>query len=104
MPSSIGCSASSVCRRFTARQLGSHLDVALAVAAGLADAGVAVRAAATTLGLGFVPLASEPFALALPAVELGRAEALLSALSEVGRAAAAMGGYDLAGAGAASPA
>jgi molybdate-binding protein len=83
-------------------ELGGHLDVALAVAAGLADAGVAVRAAATTLGLGFVPLASEPFALALPAVELGRAEALLSALSEVGRAASAMGGYDLGGAGAAS--
>ena len=83
-------------------ELGGHLDVALAVAAGLADAGVAVRAAATTLGLGFVPLASEPFALALPAAELGRADALLSALSEVGRAAAAMGGYDLAGAGAAS--
>ena len=83
-------------------ELGGHLDVALAVAAGLADAGVAVRGAATTLGLGFVPLASEPFALALPALELGRAEALLSALSEVGRAAAAMGGYDLAGAGAAS--
>jgi molybdate-binding protein len=83
-------------------ELGGHLDVALAVAAGLADAGVAVRAAATTLGLEFEPLASEPFVLALPAAELGRAEALLSALSEVGRAAAAMGGYDLAGAGAAS--
>ena len=35
-------------------ELGGHLDVALAVAAGLADAGVAVRAAATTLGLEFV--------------------------------------------------
>ena len=83
-------------------ELGGHLDVALAVAAGLADAGVAVRAAATTLGLEFEPLASEPFVLALPAAELGRAEALLSALSEVGGAASAMGGYDLGGAGAAS--
>jgi molybdate-binding protein len=83
-------------------ELGGHLDVALAVAAGLADAGVAVRAAATTLGLDFVPLAWEPFALALPAAELGRADALVSVLAEVGRAAAAMGGYDLAGAGTAS--
>ena len=83
-------------------ELGAHLDVALAVAAGLADAGVAVRAAATTLGLDFVPVAWEPFALALPAVELGRTDALSSGLARVGRAASAMGGYDLAGAGVAS--
>jgi molybdate-binding protein len=83
-------------------ELGGHLDVALAVAAGLADAGVAVRGAATTLGLDFVPLAWEPFALALPAVELGRADALVAGLAHVDRAASAMGGYDLAGAGAAS--
>ena len=82
--------------------LGSHLDVALAVAAGLADAGVAVRAAATTLGLGFVPLTWEPFALALPTAELGRADALVSSLADMGRAGRAMGGYDLAGTGAAS--
>jgi molybdate-binding protein len=61
-----------------------------------------VRAAATTLGLDFVPLAWEPFALALPAAELGRADALVSVLAEVGRTADAMGGYDLAGAGTAS--
>ena len=83
-------------------ELGGHLDVALAVAAGLADAGVAVRAAATTLGLGFVSLAWEPFALALPAVEVGRADALVSGLADVDRPASTMGGYDLAGAGAAS--
>jgi molybdate-binding protein len=80
-------------------ELGGHLEVALAVAAGLADAGVAVRGAATTLGLDFVPLAWEPFALALPAAVLGRADALVSGLPELGRAAAALGGYDLAGAG-----
>ena len=83
-------------------ELAGHLDVALAVAAGLADAGVAVRAAATTLGLDFVPLAWEPFALALPAAELGRADALLAGLASVAAAAAALEGYDLAGAGAAS--
>jgi len=86
-------------------ELGSHLDVALAVAAGQADAGVAVRGAATTLGLDFVPLAWEPFDLALPAAELGRAAAVVAALggAGVGRAAAAMGGYDLAGAGRIQP-
>ena len=63
---------------------------------------MAVRAAATTLGLEFEPLASEPFVLTLPAAELGRAEALLSALSELGGTASEMGGYDLGGAGAAS--
>jgi putative molybdopterin biosynthesis protein len=85
-------------------ELAGHLDVALAVATGQADAGVAVRGAATTFGLGFVPLVWEPFALALPAVELGRADALVSGLAAVGRAASAMGGYDLAGAGTASSA
>lgn len=85
-------------------ELDGHLDVALAVAAGLADAGVAVRAAAITLGLDFVPLSWEPFALALPAAELGRADALVARLAEVRRAATAMGGYDLADAGSASPA
>ena len=85
-------------------ELAGHLDVALAVAAGLADAGIAVRAAATTLGLGFVSLAWESFALALPAAEVGRAGALVSGLAGVGREAAAMGGYDLAGAGSASQA
>ena len=87
-------------------ELGGHLDVALAVAAGLADAGVAVRSAATTLGLDFVPLAWEPFALALPADELGRATALLSELASdrISSSAAVMGGYDLAGAGRAEPA
>ncbi|HEX2412334.1 MAG TPA: substrate-binding domain-containing protein [Solirubrobacteraceae bacterium] len=87
-------------------ELDGHLDVGLAVAAGLADAGVAVRSAATTLGLDFVPLAWEPFALALPGDELGRATALLSGLASerVGRSAAVMGGYDLAGTGRAEPA
>jgi len=65
-----------------------------------------VRSAATTLGLDFVPLAWEPFALALPADELGRATALLSELASerISRSAAVMGGYDLAGAGRAEPA
>jgi molybdate-binding protein len=82
-------------------ELDSHLDVALAVASGLADAGVAVRSAAAALGLGFVPLAWEPFDLALAAEALPRAEALLAALggAEVAERAGDFGGYDLEGSG-----
>lgn len=44
----------------------SHLDLALAVRSGEADAGVGIRAAAELAGLGFVPLAREEFDLAVP--------------------------------------
>lgn len=82
-------------------ELDSHLDVALGVASGLADAGVAARSAAGALGLDFVPLAWEPFDLALPADALPRAEPLLAALagSAVARRAEELGGYDLDGSG-----
>jgi molybdate-binding protein len=82
--------------------LDSHLDVALAVASGLADAGIAVRSAAAALGLDFVPLAWEPFDLALPAEALPRTEPLLEVLagSAVARRAGELGGYDLEGSGA----
>lgn len=87
-------------------EVDSHLDVALAVASGLADAGVCVRSAAVALGLEFVPLVWEPFELALPAEALPRAEPLLASLAEpaVARRAAELGGYDLEGRGAITPA
>jgi hypothetical protein len=76
---------------------GSHLEVALAVASGAADAGVATRAAATALGLEFVPLAWEPFELALPAEALELAEPLLAAVRErAAELAAPLGGYEIA--------
>jgi molybdate-binding protein len=37
-------------------EAGSHLEVAMTVASGQADAGLGVRAAATALDLGFVPV------------------------------------------------
>jgi molybdate-binding protein/DNA-binding XRE family transcriptional regulator len=43
-----------------------HMDVARAVAMGVADAGVAIRSAALAHGLDFVPLAEERFDLVLP--------------------------------------
>jgi len=44
-----------------------HLQVADAIAAGLADAGVAAEPAALAYGLAFVPLAAERFDLVIPA-------------------------------------
>jgi excisionase family DNA binding protein len=45
----------------------SHLELALAVRSGAADAGVGIRAAAVLAELDFVPLADEQFELAIPA-------------------------------------
>jgi putative molybdopterin biosynthesis protein len=53
---------------------GGHLQVASAVAAGLADAGVVSEPAARAYGLGFVPLADERFDLVLPGAHLGSRE------------------------------
>jgi molybdate-binding protein len=51
-----------------------HLQVVSAVAAGLADAGVASEPAALAYGLAFIPLAEERFDLVLPARHLGTRE------------------------------
>jgi molybdate-binding protein len=45
----------------------SHLDLALDIRSGGADAGVGIRVAAQMAGLDFVPLAREPFYLVIPA-------------------------------------
>lgn len=78
--------------------VSGHFDVGFAVAAGLADAGVAVRAAAQTLGLGFVALAWEPFEIATTARVLGGVEPILVALRrpDLRRRISELGGYDLA--------
>jgi molybdate-binding protein len=51
-----------------------HLQVASAIAAGLADTGVASEPAAIAYGLGFVPLAAERFDLVIPASRAGSRE------------------------------
>jgi putative molybdopterin biosynthesis protein len=51
-----------------------HLEVAAAVAAGLADAGVASEPAALAYGLAFVPLTAERFDLVIPASMTGTRE------------------------------
>ncbi len=85
----------------TGLELESHLEVALTVAAGAADAGVAVRSAATGLGLGFLPLAWESYDLVLDRTALAAATPLLSGLRDhtVRAAITALGGYDLTTAG-----
>jgi molybdate-binding protein len=78
-----------------------HLDVALAVATGEADAGLGLRSAATPLGLDFVPLSWEPFQVATTRAESGGLRPLLTALGDaaVAERIGTLGGYDLAGAG-----
>jgi putative molybdopterin biosynthesis protein len=49
------------------REEHTHLAVAAAVAAGRADTGLGILAAARAFGLGFVPVAQEPYDLVLPA-------------------------------------
>jgi putative molybdopterin biosynthesis protein len=51
-----------------------HLEVAAAIAAGLADAGVASEPAALAYGLAFVPLTAERFDLVIPAGQTGTRE------------------------------
>ena len=64
-------------------QAAGHLQVASAVAAGLADTGVASEPAALAYGLAFIPLAAERFDLVIPADRAGTREAqgLLKVLS-----------------------
>jgi putative molybdopterin biosynthesis protein len=81
----------------------SHLAVAQLVANGSADAGLAIRAAAQAFGLGFVPVAFEPYDLALPAASLDepRIAALLATLRDPSFRADVerLGGYDTSAAG-----
>lgn len=76
---------------------GSHLEVALAVASGVADAGLGVRSAAAALDLNFVPLVWEDYDIALSADSLGAAGPLIDALRDgyVRSSIAELGGYDV---------
>ena len=76
-----------------------HLEVAAAIAAGLADAGVASEPAALAHGLAFVPLAAERFDLVIPAGQAATREVqgLLRVLSSswlLGQLAS-LPGYDV---------
>jgi putative molybdopterin biosynthesis protein len=78
----------------------THMAVAEAVTSGLADAGVAIQAAAQAYGLGTVPLAQESYELVIPDhfLDLPAVQALLDQLRRPGVRAQieALGGYDAA--------
>jgi molybdate-binding protein len=78
-------------------QAESHLAVAAAVAAGAADAGLAVRAVADSLGLHWIPVATEWFELAMAKTSRGAIDPLLDVLAStsVQDRLAALPGYDL---------
>ena len=79
-------------------EAAGHLQVASAVAAGLADAGVASEPAARAYGLAFVPIAHERFNLVIPAEHAAsrEAQALLKVLASPWLLAqlASIPGYD----------
>ena len=81
------------------QEAGGHLAVASTVASGQADAGVGVEAAATALGLGFVPLEEERYDLVIPNHFLDHAgvQVLLDLLRQSGlhRRVETLGGYDV---------
>jgi molybdate-binding protein len=81
----------------TGPEASSHLEVAMTVASGQADVGLGVRAAATALDLGFVPVAWEQFDIVLSGTALPAAEPLIAALRDPGLQSSvrSLGGYDL---------
>lgn len=80
----------------------AHLEVALAVASGIADAGLGVRSSSEALDLAFVPLAWEHYDIILGAAALGSAAPIIGALRDrdVRVRIGALGGYDLSDSGA----
>ncbi len=62
---------------FVGPTVDSHLDVAVTVATGTVDAGIAVQAVAELFGLAFHPLTWEPFELAVPRAQLPQLDPLL---------------------------
>jgi putative molybdopterin biosynthesis protein len=80
------------------REEFTHMSVGIAVASGLADAGLAVRAAAQALGLDFIPVASEQYELLFlrSFFESDRGEQLMLILQSKAfkDAVTTLGGYD----------
>jgi len=85
------------------REEFTHMAVGVAVASGLADAGLGVRAAAQALVLDFIAIASEQYDLLVERkfFESPRGELLLATISSSGfkDAVSALGGYDTTKAG-----
>jgi putative molybdopterin biosynthesis protein len=82
------------------REEHTHLAVAAAVAAGRADCGLGIRAAARAFGLDFVPVAEEPYDLVTtePLLGTGILDPLLALLDDPAflRQIESLGGYSTA--------
>jgi putative molybdopterin biosynthesis protein len=82
------------------REEATHLAVAGAVAAGAADAGLGILAAARAYGLDFVPVARERYEMALRPATAGRSafQSVLETLrsADFRAVVTALGGYDTA--------
>ena len=80
------------------REEFTHMAVGVAVASGLADAGLGVRAAAQALGLDFIPLANEQYDLLClrSFYESARGTQLMAIIrsQSLKTAVASLGGYD----------
>lgn len=85
------------------REEFTHMAVGVAIASGLADAGLAVRAAAHALGLEFIPVAEEQYDLLMDRsfFESARGAELLQVIvsTQFKQAVSALGGYDTSRAG-----
>lgn len=82
-------------------ELHSHLEIALAVASGIADVGLGLRVGITDLHLELIPITWESYDIALGHAALGAAQPLIAALRDpaVRHSISALGGYDLDDAG-----
>jgi putative molybdopterin biosynthesis protein len=84
------------------KEVGTHMAVAASIAAGSADAGMGVKAAALALGLDFIPVAEEEYDLLLNFAEGDDRQELICTIlksSEFRHEIEVLGGYDLARAG-----
>lgn len=78
-------------------ELHSHMEVGLAVAAGIADTALGLRSAAGELDLDFVPVTWESYDIALGGDALGAARPLITAVRDptIRAAITDLGGYDV---------
>lgn len=84
------------------KEVGTHMAVAASIAAGTADTGLGVQAAAVALGLDFIPVAEEQYDLLLNfSADDERLHAILDILqtAEFRQEVESLGGYDLRNAG-----
>lgn len=84
------------------KEVGTHMAVAASIAAGTADVGLGVQAAAVALGLDFIPIAQEQYDLLLNFPENDeRLQAIIDILqtTEFRQEVESLGGYDLKNAG-----